>query len=144
MSRMATLWNPWGDVNRLRRELDQLFAPQAREAEASTQSPPVNIWAKENDVVLTAELPGFDPAQIDVTVEKDSVTLSGQHAEESNADSENFVRRERVMESFTRTLELPFDVDPERCEAVYERGVLTVKLQRAPESQSKKLSIKAG
>jgi HSP20 family protein len=54
------------------------------------------------------------------------------------------VRRERWFEPFRRTVELPFDVDPDKCEAVYEKGVLTLKLERRPEYEPKKLSIKAG
>jgi HSP20 family protein len=132
-------------MNRLRHELDQILSPQVRGAQQSVQFPPVNVWEKENNVVLTAELPGLDPAQIDVTVEKDSVTLAGRRMEDATTENEeNYMRHERSLDAFTRTIELPFDVDPEKCEADYEKGVLTVKLQRAPESQPKKLSIKAG
>ena len=57
---------------------------------------------------------------------------------------EDYVRRERWFEPFKRTVELPFDVDPEKCDASYEKGVLTIRLERRPELQPKKLTIKAG
>ena len=73
------------------------------------------------------------------------MTVSGQRtASPAGANEESYVRRERWFEPFRRTVELPFDVDPEKCEAVYEKGILTLKLARVPEHQPKKLTIKAG
>jgi HSP20 family protein len=80
-----------------------------------------------------------------VHVDKDSVTIAGQRASTLNETNDaSYVRRERWFEPFRRTVELPFDVDPEKCEAVYEKGVLTLKLERMPEHEPKKLTIKAG
>lgn len=146
MTRMGTLWNPWRDMNRLRREMDRLvnyeWAPLVR---GTAAFPPVNVWENEKGLVLTAEIPGLDPSQLDVSLEKDSLTISGGRAGGSTeTPEENFVRRERWFEPFKRTVELPFDVDPEKCDASYEKGVLTVRLERRPELQPKKLTIKAG
>jgi len=143
---MGTLWNPWRDMNRLRREMDRLvnyeWAPLVR---GTAAFPPVNVWENEKGLVLTAEIPGLDPSQLDVSLEKDSLTISGGRAGGSTeTPEENFVRRERWFEPFKRTVELPFDVDPEKCDASYEKGVLTVRLERRPELQPKKLTIKAG
>jgi HSP20 family protein len=146
MSRLATAWNPWRDMNRLRREMDRLvnyeWAPMGR---AGAAFPSVNVWENEKGLVVTAEIPGLDPSQLDVSLEKDSLTISGGRAGNQNeTPEENFVRRERWFEPFKRTVELPMDVDPDKCEASYEKGVLTVRLQRRPELQPKKLTIKAG
>jgi len=142
---MTAVWNPWRDMNRLRHEMDQLFNQDWTSGVRAAQFPPINVWQSETGLMLTAELPGLDPEQIDVSIEKDSVTLSGQRAQQqASADDQNFVRRERWFEPFSRTMELPFDVDPNRCEASYEKGVLRVKIERAPEEQPKKLTVKAG
>jgi HSP20 family protein len=151
MSRMATLWNPWREMNRLRRDVDQLvnyeWAPLAR---GTAAFPPVNLWENEQGLVLTAEIPGIDPALLDVSLEKDALTISGGRAgnpaanTETGNTEEDFVRRERWYQPFKRTVELPFDVDPEKCDASYEKGVLTVRLERRPELQPKKLTVKAG
>jgi HSP20 family protein len=143
---MGTLWNPWREMNRLRREMDHLVNyegwPTSR---GQTAFPPVNAWENEQGLVLTAEIPGVDPSQLDVSLEKDSLTISGQRAGGApTTPEENYVRRERWFEPFQRTVELPFDVNPDKCDASYERGVLTVRLERAPELQPKKLTIKAG
>ena len=147
MSGMRTVWNPWREMNRLRQELDQLSGggdwwPNLRRTSAF---PAMNAYQSENGLTLTAELPGLDAAQLDVNVDKDSVTIAGQRtAALPETKDESYVRRERWFEPFRRTIELPFDVDPEKCEAVYEKGVLTLKLQRVPEHEPKKLTIKAG
>ncbi len=146
MTRMGTLWNPWREMHRLRRDMDHLvnfeWAPTVRGTGAF---PLVNVWENEKGLVVTAEIPGIDPTQLDVSLEKDSLTISGARAA-SPAESaeEDYVRRERWFEPFKRTVELPFDVDAEKCDACYEKGVLTIRLERRPELQPKKLTIKAG
>jgi HSP20 family protein len=146
MARMATLWNPWREMNRVRREMDHLmnyeWAPLAR---GKAAFPAVNVWENETGLVLTAEIPGLDASQLDVSLEKDTLTISGARIGGPTANAEeDFVRRERWFEPFKRTVELPFDVDPDKCDASYEKGVLTVRLERRPELQPKKLTIKAG
>jgi HSP20 family protein len=122
--------------------MDQLFNRDwwpmaARPAEF----PAINAFEDEQGLVLTAELPGVDATQLDVSLERDSITISGQRTASPGSD-ENYVRRERWFEPFQRTVELPFDVNADKCDATYEKGVLTVRLERAPERQPKKLSIK--
>jgi HSP20 family protein len=146
MTRMGTLWSPWREMNRLRREVDHLINydgwPTSRGPAAF---PAVNAWENEQGLVLTAEIPGIDPSKLDVSLEKDILTISGERlGVASAATEENYVRRERWFEPFKRTVELPFDLNPDKCDASYERGVLTVRLERAPELQPKKLTIKAG
>jgi len=143
---MTAVWNPWRDVNRLRHEMDQLFNQDwVAGTRRGAEFPPINVWENSTGLLLTAELPGLDPSQLDVSLEKDSVTISGKRVCESNGQTEeNYVRRERWFEPFARRIELPFDVNPDRCEASYEKGVLSVKIERAPEQEPKKLTIKAG
>ncbi|HXY35298.1 MAG TPA: Hsp20/alpha crystallin family protein [Planctomycetaceae bacterium] len=148
MSRTRTAWNPWREMNRLRQELDQLtrgeWWPNVRR---TTAFPAMNAHESETGLTLTAELPGIDASKLDVHVDKDSVTIAGQRAETApgaTAKDEQYVRRERWFEPFRRTVELPFDVDPDKCEAVYEKGLLTLKLERVAEHEPKKLTIKAG
>ena len=146
MSRMRTGWNPWQEMNRLRQELDQLAGrgegwPNLRQ---TTAFPAINALESEKGLTLTAELPGIEASQLDVHVDKDSVTIGGRRAAAvEGTKDESYVRRERWFEPFRRTVELPFDVDPDKCEAVYEKGVLTLKLERRPEHEPKKLTIKA-
>lgn len=145
MSRMRTVWNPWQDMNRLRAELDQLSSGQWwPHVRRGASFPAMNALQSEQGLTLTAELPGIDASQLEVHVDKDSVTIAGKRATAPETREESYVRRERWFEPFRRTIELLFDVDADKCEAVYEKGVLTLKLARTPEHEPKKLTIKAG
>ncbi len=145
MSRMRTVWNPWQDMNCLRAELDQLSSGQWwPHVRRGASFPAMNALQSEQGLTLTAELPGIDASQLEVHVDKDSVTIAGKRATPPETREESYVRRERWFEPFRRTIELPFDVDADKCEAVYEKGVLTLKLARTPEHEPKKLTIKAG
>lgn len=146
MTRMGTLWNPWHEMNRLRREVDHLINSDGWPASRGQVAfPAVNAWENAQGLLLTAEIPGADPAKLDVSLEKDVLTISGERSGEApTTQEENYARRERWFQPFKRTVELPFEVNPETCDASYERGVLTIKLERAPELQPKKLTIKAG
>lgn len=148
MSRLGTLWNPWREMNHLRQEMNHLMGydgwPVSRQ---SVAFPAINMWENSQGLVLTAEIPGVDASKLDVTLEKDSLTLSGAREAfmaQNAPTEESYVRHERWFEPFNRTVELPFDVDPNKCDAQYEKGVLTIKLERAPEDQPKKVAIKAG
>src|SRR5580704_4168558 len=81
MSRMRTVWNPWRDMNRLKVELDQLsngnWWPHVR---SGASFPAINALQNEQGLTLTAELPGIDASQLEVHVDKNSVTITGQRA----------------------------------------------------------------
>jgi HSP20 family protein len=144
MSGLRTAWNPWREMNRLRREVDQMTnGDWWTNLRRTGAFPAVNALESKDGLLLTAELPGIDASQLEVHVDKDSVTIAGKRAAQQPRE-ESYVRRERWFEHFRRTIDLPFDVDSDKCEAVYEKGVLTLKLARSPEHEPKKLSIKAG
>src|SRR5690606_34452301 len=140
MSRL-TVWNPWREMDRVSREVSELFNGDWWPAlQRTAEFPLLNAWKKEGTLVITAELPGIDPAQIDLSMEGNSLTIAGKREGESTAKEDNHVRRERWSKSFKRTIELPFEVEPEKSEAKYEKGILTITLHRAPEREAKKLT----
>jgi HSP20 family protein len=106
--------------------------------------PPVNVWHNAEHVVMTAEIPGVEPADLDVTATKTTVTLKGRRGGEQLQEGETFYRQERPAVEFERTVELPFEVDPQSSEATYEKGVLTLRLRRPEEHKPQKITIKAG
>jgi len=89
MTRMGTYWNPWREMNRLRQEMDHLvhheWAPLSR---GTVGFPPVNLWENEKGLRVTAEIPGLDAAQLDVSLEKDVLTISGARAEVGSSNAE--------------------------------------------------------
>jgi HSP20 family protein len=88
----------------------------------------VDVAERDDTVVVTADLPGFEKNEIDLSVANDALTIRAEHDVEDAYESENYVRRERRLHSVRRTIPLPVDVREEEASASYTNGVLTVTL----------------
>ena len=135
---------PWGEMERLRREMDQLFSRAFETRLHSPASyPAMNVWTSEEGVVVTAELPGMEPEDIDISVVGDTLTLNGSRQPDELQEGERYHRRERGTGHFSRTFQLPFRVEADKVEAMFENGVLHISLPRAEVDKPKKIAIKA-
>lgn len=134
-------WNPWQELDQIQKEMNRLFG--RRRGFEAARYPAVNLWADDKSLVLTAEIPGLDPEQIDLNVNRDSITLSVNRQPETPQEGQTYYRRERPSASFSRTLELPIEVDPTSADAEYVKGVLTVRLARPTAHQPKKVTVKS-
>lgn len=143
-------WNPEADV--LRTRVDRLFnqmlgdlwsSPVSTE-EVSTRrwSPAVDIRETDEALILTAELPGLTKEDVQITLENQVLTLSGERKFEKEAKGENFHRIERSYGAFTRAFTLPTHVKTEKVDASFEHGVLTVTLPKMEESKPRRISIR--
>lgn len=134
----------WGEFDRLQREMNRLFEPVARRARVVAEGfPPVNMWANEDEVLLTAEVPGVDPDKLEITVKNDTVILRGERPSEELKEGESYLRQERGAGTFVRTFNLPFHVDGEHVGAEYRMGILQIRLPRREEDKPKKIAVQA-
>ena len=133
---------PWQELDRLQREMNRLFAtaPQQRMAPGF---PAMNVWTNQDGAMITAELPGVNPDDIDISVVGETLTLSGSRQSEELQENDRFHRRERGYGKFTRAFELPFPVEADRVEATFNKGILYVFLPRAEADKPRKISVKA-
>jgi HSP20 family protein len=133
-------------MNRLRRDLDRLLAdwPERAGGSMAPGFPAMNIWTDEDSAVVTAELPGVSIEDIDISVEKDTLTLRGGRRPEDLEEGVTYHRRERRSGGFNRAFRLPFHVDAEKVEAEFKNGVLSIVLPRAEADKPRKIAIKAG
>ena len=131
--------DPLHEMQRLKREVNRVFA--GLEQPLNPEGPPVNAWVGESDVVVTAELPGVDPAKMDVSVVGDTLTISGTREAEILKEGESYHRQERNHGRFTRSLQLPFHVETGKVEAKYDRGILRITLPRAESDRPKKVPV---
>jgi HSP20 family protein len=90
----------------------------------------MNVSETENEIRITAELPGVTEQDIDVSLDDDVLTIRGEKKFERTDDKENFHFVERSYGTFQRSLRLPFPVAPEQVQARFENGVLTVTLMK--------------
>ncbi len=105
--------------------------------------PALNVWTSERDALVTAELPGADPASLDVAVVGTSLTLRGRRPEDPGSENVVYHRRERGAGEFSRTVELPFRVENEKVQAAFNNGVLRITLPRAEADKPRKIAVKA-
>lgn len=92
---------------------------------------------------MRAELPGIAAADLNISVERNKLSVAGKRDLEPASDNVSYHRRERAGGSFSRSLTLPTDLDAGRVEATYANGVLTIALPKAEAAKPKKVSVKA-
>lgn len=139
--RMGRFTDPLREMQRLQREMGRVFS--GMEQPLSQEDPLVNAWVGEQDVVIVAELPGVDPAKVDISVVGDTLTISGSREAVPLKEGESYHRQERGYGRFSRSLQLPFHVEAAKVEAKYERGILKITLPRAEADKPRKIAVKA-
>jgi HSP20 family protein len=88
----------------------------------------VDVAHHDDDIVVTADVPGVEKDDLDVTVDGDLLTIRAEAEMESSVDEDAYVRRERRQQTMRRTIRLPVDVDGDGASATYRNGVLTVSI----------------
>lgn len=133
-------WDPFYDLGQLQDEMNRLFSGLMR---APAQAPPLNVYANPEDVILTAEVPGVKPENVNVQVVESTVTLTISRNAEPDHEGARYLRRERAEGTITRTLQLPFRVDAEQVAARISRGVLQVRLPRSEADKPRTISVRS-
>ena len=127
------------EMMNLQREINRLFSNVGQGS--ALDYPAINIWEKDDSIIVTTELPGIDPEKIDISVTGSTLTLSGTSEADPIKEGETYLRQERELGSFKRNFKLPFKVDSKKIEARYEKGILHVTLPRLKEDLPKKIKI---
>jgi HSP20 family protein len=104
----------------------------------------VNIYEDEHTIRIDAELPGMEEKDIDVSLENNMLTISGERKLENEEKKENFHRIERSYGRFTRSFTLPPTVDSEHVNAEFNNGVLRVSLNKKEEAKPRQIKIGVG
>jgi len=102
-------------------------------------TPSPRAWTSKRPtkkVIVTAELPGLDEKDIEISISGDALILRGEKRQEEEEKGEDYYRMERRYGSFQRVIPLPCEVQVDKAEASYRKGVLTVELPKTPEAQS--------
>ena len=137
-----------------RREMDRLFEDFNRGWAVPTTfgtieflSPKVNIAETDKGLEVTADLPGIDQKDIEISLSDDVLTLKAEHKAEKEEKDEKkqYYLVERSFGKFMRSFELPFEADTDKVEASFDKGVLKISVPRStlPEKQVKKITIKS-
>lgn len=137
-----SVWDVFGDMQRAL-ETGAGHATRAAYSVLGRDYPPVNVWTKDHAVAVSVELPGVEQDSLDLEIEGQVLTISGKRDSDLPEDAK-VLRRERGDLEFSRSVELPFVVDPKKTEARYANGVLLIVLERKASDKPRKIKIKAG
>ena len=134
----------WQEMDQLQREMNRLFnATSKGRVINSPNYPAINIWTNEDGQLISAEMPGVHPDDIDIDVTGDALSISGERKPDDVAKEARYHRRERNYGAFSRTIQLPFMVDTNKVEASFKNGILMISLPRAEADKPKKITIKS-
>jgi HSP20 family protein len=141
-------WDPFRELSSIQNELNRLFgrtfSTEGGEArEAAAWVPAIDVAETQDRFVITAELPGVDPDDVDISVENSVLTLRGDRSFYRETKEEDFHRIERRFGNFARSITLPSTADPERIRASFDTGVLTIEVPKKEEAKPRKIQIKA-
>jgi HSP20 family protein len=158
---VLTRWNPYRDLNSLQHRMNRLFdaqfggreesltagafvPPREESLTAGAFVPPVDVYEDEHSVQLKLEVAGVAEKDLDIKVENNTLTVSGERKFEKEEKEENFHRVERRYGSFTRSFTLPTTVNTEDIKADYEQGVLKIRLAKRQEAKPKQIKVNIG
>ncbi len=104
-------------------------------------APRVDVSETDKEIVVSAELPGIEPEDINITLEHNMLTLSGEKRAEKEEKDKRYYRLERSYGSFQRSIPLPEGIDEDKIDASFKHGVLTITLPKTAEAQQKRKQI---
>jgi HSP20 family protein len=146
-------WEPVREVQSLQQEMNRLFGTffDTPSVGRGGNGGAVNRWIPAMDLVeedgyfvLRADLPGVNENDVQVELEDNVLTISGERKSEHEDRGDGYYRIERAAGRFVRTLMLPEGIDPESIQAKFDKGVLEVRIPKPPERQPQRVAISVG
>lgn len=134
---------------RLRKEMDSLFDDFFRgfdlepsfEHRIGSFNPTVDVSENDKEIKVTAELPGIEEKEIDVTLNRNTITIKGEKKEEKEDTGKDYYRMERSYGSFSRSIPLPSEIELDKASAKFKKGVLTIKIPKTAKAIEEKKKI---
>lgn len=143
------IYSPFGALNQLHRELGRVFddrvTPDSEVAnyEAGAWVPQVDIKEDEQGFSVLVDLPGVDPKQVDVTIDRNILTIRGNRITEGGENQNGYKRRERISGAFVRQFTLPEAADGSKVSAKSSHGVLEVRIPKGERHKPMSITIES-
>lgn len=150
---MALLrWEPVAELNTLQNEMNRLFntffdqpSPTGRDVGMSRRwVPAMDLVETSEHYVLRADLPGLSDGDVNVQLQDNVLTISGERKPEHDDQQEGYYRLERAFGAFSRALTLPDGVDPDTVQGHFDRGVLEIKIPKPEQKKPRQVQITLG
>lgn len=154
-TREVTTLRPFSDISRWDREMDRLFGHfferrlrpfrgghwwPGRGAEVSV--PAVDLFEDNGDIVAKAELPGMEKEDIEVNITDNRLIIKGEKKKEQESREEDYYYSERSYGSFSRTIDLPSEVETGKSKATFKNGVLEIRIPKTEAAKKKEVKVK--
>jgi len=138
--------SPLRELARIENEINRIFKELVPQQEVATEvvawAPRVDVYEKDNNLVIEAEIPGAKKEDIEVKVKDNAVVIRGEVKREEEKKEENYYRSERFYGKFERVIPLPTDVKIEEAKAEYQDGVLKLTIPKTTTEKEVKIEIK--
>jgi len=140
-------WTPFRELIGLQEEMNRLFTDYSRRSPEDMESglypwfPLVDISENENEIFVSAEIPGMNKEDIKINLQENVLTLKGEKRQEGDDQKKNFHRIERTYGSFERSFSLPTSIQVDKVKATYKDGLLTILLPKAEEVKPKAIEV---
>ncbi len=145
-SQAVERWDPFRDVTDIQTEMNRLFGNFfGRPLRAGTGdrvwAPVVDVYETKDELVVSAELPGVNEKEVQVSITGDVLTIKGERSQEREMKEENSYRLEWFFGKFERNVPLPIPVESGKVKATYKNGVLEIRLPKAEAVKPKEIKI---
>jgi HSP20 family protein len=136
----------WDPFHELQREVGRLFESLEpfQVPHRVHLYPPLNLYDAGDRYVLSAQLPGIAPGEIDLAITGETLTMRGERKRTEGVKDDSYRRQERPMGRWSRTLTLPDRVDSAQVSASFANGILTVSLPKAESTKPRHITVTAG
>lgn len=154
MAKEITIWKPFTELapfrefDRMRRDMDRLWdsflegTPRRRGEERGEWLPSLDVSETKNELVVKAEVPGMDAKDIDISLSDGVLTIKGEKKQEKEEKEADYHLIERSYGAFTRSIQLPKEVQGGKINASYKDGILRITLPKSEEAKKKEIKIK--
>jgi HSP20 family protein len=143
-----TRYEPFSDMISLRGAMDRLFDESFVNPlgwkiwNGEGISAPIDVHQTNDEIVVTASLPGIKPQDVDITITGQTLSVRGEVHEDEEVQREQYLYRERRTGTFHRTVELPVRVMGEKAEATFENGLLRLTIPKAEDVKPRQIQVK--
>jgi HSP20 family protein len=133
----------FSDLDRVQRQMSSLFGsyPSSIRSTRADAFPRLNVGSTDDAIQIVAFAPGVDAATLDVTVDKGTLTITGERKAEAQTEGSRTYAKERFTGAFRRVIELPRNADADKVEARYENGLLTITVGKREASKPRAIAI---
>lgn len=140
-------WDPWSEIEYMRRRMQKLMGRMGESINEELIEPmvggfPMDVAETEDELIIKADLPGFDKEDIQIRATENTIDIAAQHKEKKIEQTEKMYRAERRMGAVRKEFTLPVEVKPETTKTSFEKGVLEIRFKKAkPVKKTKEIKV---